>query len=643
MLGAAQILAGTLYFLAFATVPCIAANPAEPKAGVAFLLQQANARALATDPYWLALVHYKRMSTGDGPGYKSEIVSPEFFLSSHGSTDPHAELQATLAAFFEPPGENSDAHAQCRLIARYKWLRKTLDWSESRPPAVACPRYNAYTFNNQVDSLSLIYASGYLSNPASYYGHILLKFNARRATAASELLDQSLNFGAEIPRDETGMAYVLKGLFGGYEASFTHRRFYHFNHAYAENELRDLWEYELRLSEDEVNQIVLHSWELLGGKYDYYFLKENCAYRMAELLELVIDQPLLPDIPWAIPGTVFERIVVLRHDGKPLVRAVRRIPSRQSRFRERFLAMSPAEQRLVVDWVAGTLDFEGAAYASASATSKVNVVDMLLDYYEYRIVLDRSDAQLARVKHKLLVERARLPAQHSPDQSRSRSPDAAPPHEGPRPFMVRLGAIHNDRLGQGAELRIRPANYDLLALDRGRIPNSYLAMFDLRAVYLDQRLSIRSLDFVKIENLNVPRTPLPQDGSWAWKFGAGLEAYNLDCSQCTVFKVTGALGRAAPLRPGVIAFGFVDLFVQTEYETSETVGVVPNIGLIASPVSVWKTSLTVGRQLFLNGPRSETRVVRWENRLGNKRDWDFRICYEEHVAREFLAAMSMYW
>jgi len=49
-----------------------------------------------------------------------------------------------------------------------------------------------------------------------------------------------------------------------------------------------MWEYELALSPDEVEQITAHTWELLRTRYAYYFFKQNCAYRMSELLGLVI-------------------------------------------------------------------------------------------------------------------------------------------------------------------------------------------------------------------------------------------------------------------------------------------------------------------------------------------------------------------
>jgi len=68
-----------------------------------------------------------------------------------------------------------------------------------------------------VSSVSLVYATGYLGNPASYYGHVLLKINSDGDTQTA-LEDQAINFGAIIPDNEGMVSYILKGLMGGYES-----------------------------------------------------------------------------------------------------------------------------------------------------------------------------------------------------------------------------------------------------------------------------------------------------------------------------------------------------------------------------------------------------------------------------------------
>ncbi len=589
-------------------------------------------------------MHYRNKEHTNNTSLASEIVASDYFLSPVGATNSSDELAATLAAFFIEPGEYPDDHAQCRFVARYKWLRKSLDWEGLNPPSVICKRFNEWSMNGKVESLSLVFATGYLSNPASFYGHILLKFNTNRSVIPSDFLDESINFGAIVPSNENGVVYVLKGLFGGYDASFSNTRFYRLNHLYAESELRDMWEYELALSKEEVDQIVAHSWELLRTRFTYYFLKENCAYRMSELLELVIEQPLLPrDVPWAIPATIFNRIESFERNGIPLVRKVRLIPSRLNSYYEKYLALAPKQKILVKDLAFGSIDLESARYSELSETDKIAIIDTLLDYYEFRIVGDDKSLALKNSKRKILVERAGLPSQISLAAEVPHLTNSSPPHKGPLPGMIRVGLLHNSQLGTGSELRLRPAYFDFLELDAGRIPNSYLTMFDLRTTYVNNRFKLRSLDLINIENMNVAQTPLPGDGGLAWEIKLGFESHYLRCRDCMTFSLIGGIGKATPITNNVMAYGMMDIFTQTKYQHSGTVGVTPRVGLIASPFAGWKSSFSLGQRRYINGSQQENRVIRWENRIGSKRDWDIRISYEEELAREVQVAVSTYW
>lgn len=617
----------------------------ESSADVAALLRQAEAKGLAQHPYWLALMHYKLSEKGSNMRLRSEIISPEFFLSPRGETDSADELAATIAAIFKTPSENQDAHAQCRFIARYQWLRKTLDWYGLTPPNITCTGFNEWFKNGHINSLSLIFATGYLSNPASFYGHIMLKFNTDRAVIANELLDESINYGAIVPNNDNGITYVLKGLFGGYNASFSNARFYQQNHMYAENELRDMWDYELALSKVEVDQIVAHSWELIRIKFAYYFLKENCAYRMSELLELVIGQPLLPQsVPWAIPVTVFNSLESMHKDGMPIVRKVRLIPSRLNSYHAKYAALSSTQKLLVKKLVGNTLNFEQATYAELPETEKIAITNTLLDYYEFRIVGDSKNVQFKQAKQKSLMERGKLTSQYlSTIEDVIPAANVSPPHLGSKPSMIRLSLLHNSKLGDGAELRFRPTYFDFLELDAGRITNSNLTMFDFKTVYLNSQLKLKSLDLVNIETLNVAQTPLAGDGGWAWKVKFGFENHDLSCRNCMTFNLTGGVGKAAPIINSVTAYGMVDFFGQSPYMNSGTIGAIFRVGLVGTVAEGWKSDIALGEKAYMNGSKTSNRLIRWENRIGNHRDWDVRISYEDQIAQEFQIGVSTYW
>src|SRR5688572_30500968 len=74
----------------------------------------ARARALQLDAsaQWQRLLHYEARALGSG--VRSTASTAFFFVSAAGRTDPRAELEATLAAFFESDNlAEREEPAQC--------------------------------------------------------------------------------------------------------------------------------------------------------------------------------------------------------------------------------------------------------------------------------------------------------------------------------------------------------------------------------------------------------------------------------------------------------------------------------------------------------------------------------------------------
>lgn len=624
-----------------AVVPSSASTFGNTSANITALTEQAEIKGLAKAPYWLALVHYKKSGAGNGQ-LISDIISPNFFLSKQGTTDPAAELAATIAALFKTPGRDPDNHAQCRFVARYKWLRKSLTWRGITPPLVNCASFMKWSLHGEIESLSLIFATGYLGNPASFYGHFVLRFNANRAIESNSLLDESLNYGAIIPDNESSLMYIAKGLFGGYEAGFSHSKFYRHNHNYTANELRDMWEYELAFTKDEVDQIVSHSWELLGNKFVYYFVSDNCAYRMSELLRLVINEPLLPEsLPWSIPSTVLDRLMAIEKDGVPVVKKVKLIPSLQNRFYESYIVLDNQQQGIVKKLFNKEITYNHQTLRDLPQRRQIAIIDSLINYYSYLIALGEDDIELRHAKQEALFERLGFTGQSSATFA-SRG-GVSPPHKGQLPSMMRLGLFYNNSFGEGFELRIRPSYYDLLALNAGRLPNSNLTMFDLRVVFNGNQIRLRSLDLVNVETLNISRTNLPRDGGLAWKVRFGLERQNLSCDDCIVASLVSGFGKAIQITQGAVFYGMLEGLIQTEHDNSGTLGGTARVGAVGEPLAGWKSRLETGYREYLNGTRVDTMLVRWENRFGRDRGWDIRFSFEENIDHEVQAAISFYW
>src|SRR5690606_31475423 len=111
------------------------------------LVDRARAERLAVRRAWFDLGHYRPDLLGQG--HTSLIDSTAFFNAERGKTDPQAELEATLAAFFAPPGraaagtdgQEAGQHPQCAFVARYRWLKAALDFDPARLPEQPCPAF----------------------------------------------------------------------------------------------------------------------------------------------------------------------------------------------------------------------------------------------------------------------------------------------------------------------------------------------------------------------------------------------------------------------------------------------------------------------------------------------------------------------
>ena len=140
------------------------------------LLDRAEQMNLAERREWHILLHYRPAL--DGERVISDADDARFFLAPTGKNDPQAELAATLRAFFTPEPVGADPQpAQCAFIARYRWLKAELGFDARRLPPQTCVRFQHWFRELNAEAATLIFASAYLNNPASLFGHILLRLD----------------------------------------------------------------------------------------------------------------------------------------------------------------------------------------------------------------------------------------------------------------------------------------------------------------------------------------------------------------------------------------------------------------------------------------------------------------------------------
>ncbi len=235
---------------------------------------------VAGEREWLRLLHYRGRLTGQ---VHSILKGPGYFLSDEGAENPQAELQASVDILFGKSPER-----QCQYLARTDFIVR--QWPALSVKVVKCAFFENWKDRLGAKKVSLIFATSYLNSAASSFGHTFLRLENPKNILRGELLDYGINFAART-EDSTGALYVWKGLLGFFPGSFAMLPYHQLIKEYTNLEGRDLWEYQLNLTEVEVERLLKYLFEMEKTYIDYYFLDDNCSYQV--LWALQVARPAL--------------------------------------------------------------------------------------------------------------------------------------------------------------------------------------------------------------------------------------------------------------------------------------------------------------------------------------------------------------
>ena len=584
---------------------------------------------------WLKLLHFSSGSK------HSEIENDSFFLAANGHVNPLSELQATIHALSSPIiNDNPNIHAQCLFPARLLFVKKR-NLHLNLPhelPHVICDNYLQWLGESPAESVSIIYADGYLGNPASFYGHILFKVDSGKNEFTSELLNNSLNFGAEVPNNENPVAYILKGLIGGYQAKYTSNHFYRYNINYSEVELRDLWQYELNLSSIQKDLLVAHAWELLSSGYTYYFTNRNCAYHIAKMLELVTEKDLIsPTEPFVLPITVFNRLSKIAGEKGSLIKTVTRTESRQNRFRRKYAQLNRYQQAILKKLIA-TGEYTSRFY-KLKGTEKKQLVDVMIDYYEFRIRQDDSQTELKQRKHRVLLERLKLSSGNNPQWETT---EPTMPHTGQDPSLIRASIQHHSLTGNSLTIQTRPAYFDFLSTEAGHLPFSQLSMADLSVRFSTDKIKVAKFDLLNIETLNISATGFSGDAGLAWKFRVGNERDVLsDSIVSNEYFVETAIGKAQQYG-NLALYTMLEARWQSPNDRSEQIMLSPKVGFIYANGN-WKIHCYTSYPVQVDQSAVKKKLKSGCNQRLMAGYWyDVRINFQKHFSSELGISFSYY-
>jgi hypothetical protein len=539
------------------------------------LLGRARSLRLWEDVGWLRLGHYRRTQKG---AWESEVDGMPFFRALRGKTDPRAELEATLRAFFDdrPVADELD-DAMCRFPARFAFLAGRLGVDLARLPPRRCPRLETFLDRIRPRSATLVFSSYYLNNPASTFGHTFLRLNkddAARAGREWELLDYGIDYAATVDT-KNAVLYAFKGLLGLFKGEFHHVAYYYKVREYADAESRDLWEYELALTPGEVAMLSAHLWELGGTYFDYWYLDENCSYHILGALEAAAPRLHLLDHVGTYVVVPVDTVKALFYN-PGLVRAVHYRPSIRTQFVARLERLDGAGRDGVE---ALSADASAPLPPSLGKDGQAAVLDAALDHLDFRFSRDLAIGrapEAARARQVLLERRSALAVPSPPLDLQP--PLAQSPQLGHGSARMAAGGGYSSREGGLVLLDVRLALHDLGDPPEGFPPLSLMEFLPgrLRFAPREMRGEVDELWVVRVAVLNdLSRFELRP--SWRMRFGL-TTIRDAGCAACLAGQVEFGAGFAKTLGP-LDLYGGSDAAVEAASHLEGTRGSAARFGI----------------------------------------------------------------
>jgi hypothetical protein len=625
-----------LLLIALLAVPVSGWAGQEPGTYRDELIDQARLVRLAETREWRLLLHYQDNLFG---GVTSEQDDERFFLSLQGKHDPEAELKATIEAFFSPvPLERSKQPAQCTFIARYRWLKERLRFDDGRLAPLVCERFDRWRAELNPQGISLIFPAAFMNNPASMFGHTFLRIDQKGQTEQTRILAYTIDYAAEVPPD-VGLEYAYKGIFGGYKGFFSTPPYYLKVQAYRDIENRDMWEYRLNLTPDQVERLIMHAWEMGSAYFDYFFFKENCSYHILSLLEYANPELHLREQfhLYTIPADTVRAVVA----SPGLVGATTYRPSRSTIIKRKRAILTPGERRAAQQILHDPESARETDFAAMPVLRRALILDVVSDYLRYKAESDDPEVKIHKERNRqVLTERSRLLV---PSEEVVILPYTERPDAGHRTSRASIGAGWRNH-DSFQEVSLRAAYHDLLDPEVGYTPDAQIEMVGATLRHYNQPNQVRleRATLLNIVSLS-PMDELFHGPSWKVNLGMNTIRHN-GCQLCSNGVASGGIG--ASMESGLLkrevyfAFAEAEANYSTAYDEHHRIGGGGTIGMLADLTDRWKVMLSGSYLRYALGEQSED--IRWfvGSRYTLSQNWALRAEYN-HRDRDDDVALSI--
>ena len=517
---------------------------------------------LSKTQQWHRLLHFKNG--------QSEIDDEKFFFSKNGKTNPKAELKASIVKLISDKSDDKNS-TLCRYPSRSTWILEQIPELKKQIKVPKCEALNKELKALGAKHVTLILASAHINSPASAFGHTFLRIDNNPNTP---LLSYAVNYAAQTT-EENGFIYAYQGLFGGYKGRYSIDPYYKKLNEYSNLEQRDVWEYTLDLSQEEIDKMVLHIFEIRHFYADYFFLAENCSYNLLWLLEVAKNDIHLVEKfnHKAIPIDTLRAVI-----SENLVKKTTYRPSKRKEILDIVQPIKNNEKALNF---AKSDDYNLSYIEALNKKEKIATLELATALLRIKL----SDQEISKKEYLpkfLNILKSRSKLGRLPKQ-KIKKPES--PVDGHYSTKATMSYATN----QTFKARVKIAYHDIYDNDHGYISGAYINFFDTALQYKDNKLTLDAINILDIRSYAI-QDAIFKPISWQIALG-GKRIFNNELNSYLQAGAGLTLGDKK-------LYGYTTLTPAIYYKKHEELSISANMGLLYNPSKHLKFGLLGSNEWF---------------------------------------------
>ncbi|HIF5326461.1 DUF4105 domain-containing protein [Acinetobacter baumannii] len=619
--------------LIFASLAVNIAYSAETNPSIQNYWSIAEQKKLDQDITWQRLMYANK-------NQKSEVTYAGYFLSENGKNNLKEELKADISALFIPTQDNQSI--RCKFPARSQWLIQQLGIQENELPQVKCSEFENWIGQIKPYKATLIYATDFMGNPSSMFGHTLLRLDPKDQQQLN-LVSYAVNYAATVAGNDN-WSYAWKGLTGQYPGEYSLMPYYRKVKEYGDFESRDLWEYELNLSPEETRFLVSHIWEMQHVSFPYYFVSDNCAYRLLGLVDLVKPESHLQE-KFNYASIPMETIKAMQQQG--LTKAPVYRPALETQLLAQAHQHGASLAKVAHQLAMKPIKESSETLKSFSPSDQAKILEMAYDDLYLQFIGRKVEESFAQPQlRQLLALRSQIDLDKQRQEPKRPSTEPTQGHNA-RNVSLKLGEVQGDKF---IEIGHRQAYHDLIDPQGGYRAGTQLLFLNGNAQWRDDHLKLEQhLDLLEVNSYN-PIQPFKTPLTWGFNLGWRQEAvhdgvYN-DEKQHGVASFNAQVGYSlADYERKYICYGQVQTYVQagSNLDKGWRVGVGPTLGCMNQWLEKFNTVVQVELPYWEDQNQWNLRLnTQWQYAINSNNAIRFNWDYEKQNHLDWMKSSLGY-